>query len=177
MFLRGSLWGALAPFGGRLRPAWGRLRPYWSHQYQSWAPGPAMHAVPVPVLRHILPMGSGTGDGPPVRPRRGSRWYDVRTCRVFAPHPGPCEGAVDLARQVWRRRLARDGLRRPAARDAKGPRRGANSARAAPSSAFAPDSRPRAGLRRLARLPEVRDACEGRVEGPEEGRKGRVGTL
>ena len=74
--------------------------------------------------------------------------------------------------QVWRRRLARDGLRRPAARDAKGPRRGANPARAAPSSAFAPDPRPRAGLRRLARLPEVRDACEERVEGPDERSKG-----
>jgi hypothetical protein len=46
------------------------------------------------------------------------------------------------------------------------PRRGANAARAAPSSALTPGSRSRAGLRRLARPQAVRDACGEHVGEP-----------
>jgi hypothetical protein len=53
------------------------------------------------------------------RPRRGSRWRTVHTCRVVAGRPGHARGAVGPARQVWRPRLARPVLRRPAARTSR----------------------------------------------------------
>jgi hypothetical protein len=73
--------------------------------------------------------------------------------------------------------LARDVFRCPAAR--VGPAEGhtLGPCGSVERVLLAPDSRSRAGLRRLARLPEVRDACEGRVEGPEEGRRGGAASF
>jgi hypothetical protein len=95
-----------------------------------------------------------------------SRGSAFRTCRVLAMHPGHARDAVGPTRCVWRRISARGVLRRCAARDARGPPRGTCRTRAARWSAFAPGSGSRVGLRRLARLREVRDACGGCVEGP-----------